>query len=274
MQGQDAYVCIDHSPDCQSVTLPDAHDRVGERHRHRLGHWRGAVWRDRLGGRQTATSGTDGRYTLSDIALGATNVTVKHQGHRNISQRVTVVAGTTTSNVAIMPAIVSGFAGTWTGSWTNTTFGSTGTTTMTVTPDTPAETMSITFDMNGGVFGAGDPPAETQTIPYTTTGGGYTGTSAFFGKVTLSGTPTGMLTGTVTEIPGGTISKVDLTGMITPQTLTGTAVITFATGATANGTMTLTKQSGLTTSAFVAQRLLVHLHELYAMGSAWVPSAN
>jgi NAD(P)-dependent dehydrogenase (short-subunit alcohol dehydrogenase family) len=62
-------------------------------------------------------------------------VTARHQGHRNLSQSVTLAAGSNTSNLMLTATIAAGLAGSWSGSWTNTTFGSTGPAAATITAD-------------------------------------------------------------------------------------------------------------------------------------------
>src|SRR5262249_40597622 len=56
------------------------------------------------------------------------------------------------------------FIGSWNGSWKNTTYGSMGTITM--TSSVAGSTATITTDVNGNVFGAGDPPPMTMTVDF------------------------------------------------------------------------------------------------------------
>ena len=190
---------------------------------------------------QSATTGSDGRYSLTSLTAGAASLTAQHQGHVNFSQSLTLASGTNTSNVALTPSNAAKMAGNWTGSWRNTTFGSTGTITMSVTTDTVQQTMQIRLDVNGNVFGGSDPPAETFNGPYTTTGATLTRTSAVYGNVTVTVTPTGQISGNATSVPVGTISRLDFTGTATTTTITINYTVTFVGGGTAVGTATLTK---------------------------------
>ena len=190
---------------------------------------------------QSATTGSDGKYSLTGLTAGAASLTAQHQGHVNFSQSVTLASGTNTSNVALTPSNAAKMAGNWTGSWRNTTFGSTGTITMSVTTDTVQQTMQIRLDVNGNVFGGSDPPAETFNGPYTTTGATLTRTSTVYGDVTVTVTPTGQITGSAVNVPVGTISRLDFTGTATATTITINYTVTFVGGAKAIGTATLTK---------------------------------
>ena len=134
---------------------------------------------------KSATTGSDGRYTISALTDGPAPLTAQHQGHKNFTQAVTL-SGATTTNVTMTPSAEAGFAGNWAGQWRNNTFGSSGTITAVVTVDTIAQTFRSTTDVNGFVFGQGDPPAETFSGPYTASGASLTGTSAFFGIVSVN----------------------------------------------------------------------------------------
>ena len=192
---------------------------------------------------KSATTGADGKFTISSVADGAATLTATHQGHRNFSQAVTI-AGATTVNVTMVTASESSLAGNWSGSWRNNTFNSVGTATGSGTIDTVAQTFTGTWDLNGSVFGAGDPPAQTFSGPYSPTSGmSATGASSFYGTVTMNVTATGQITGTMTSLPQANISKVDLNGTATATTIAINYTVTFSGGGgTASGTVNLTKQ--------------------------------
>ncbi len=190
---------------------------------------------------KSATTGADGQYSISDLTDGEATLTAQHQGHRNFTQAVTL-AGATAGDVSMTPAEEAGSAGTWAGQWNNTTFGSSGSITMTLAADTVAQTMTMTFDLNGSVFGASDPPAETATGAYTTSGGTVMQTSSVLGEVTFNITSTGQITGSGTNVPSATVSRIDFTGTATVSTITLSYTVTFIAGGTATGTATLTKQ--------------------------------
>jgi hypothetical protein len=192
---------------------------------------------------KSATTGADGKYSIAGLSPGSATLTVQHQGHDNFSQSVTLSGTATTVDVKLTPAHVALASGNWNGTWRNTTFGSTGTVTAVVSGDTVAQTARITLDVNGNVFGAGDPAAETFNGTYTPgQGATITQTSARFGNVSLTFTAGGTFTGTCTNVPVAGISRFDFTGSMTTSTANLTYTVTFTSGATAVGTATLTKQ--------------------------------
>jgi hypothetical protein len=189
---------------------------------------------------KTATTGSDGKYSVANLTDGAATVTSKHQGHINITKDVSL-SNATTLDVAMTPSMAAKLAGSWSGTWKNNTFSTQGTETMSVTVDTVAQTMNITLDVNGSVFGGSDPAPETLSTTYTLTGATFTKTSPVFGNLTLTITPAGTLTGSATSVPAGSINRVDFTGTITPTLVTVNYTITFTSTATATGTATFTK---------------------------------
>jgi hypothetical protein len=115
----------------------------------------------------SATTGSDGRYSITGLTAGQASLTAKHQGHVNFSQNVTL-SGTTTVNVPLTPSNAAKAAGNWTGNWRDTTFGTTGTMTMNFSVDTIAQTIQGTLNVNGNVLGIGPPPPITISGPYVT----------------------------------------------------------------------------------------------------------
>lgn len=191
---------------------------------------------------KSATTGADGRYSIAGLAAGAATLTVQHQGHNNFSQSVTLAGSATTADVKMTTPLVALASGNWAGSWRNTTFGTTGTMTATLTANTIAQTMQIVLDVNGNVFGAGDPPPDTFTGSYTPGATGtLTGTSPRFGTVSVTLSSTGTFTGSCTNIPVAGVSRMDFNGSFAGATASITYTITFTSGGTAVGTATLTR---------------------------------
>jgi hypothetical protein len=145
---------------------------------------------------------------------------------------------TFTATGALNPA---NFQGNWTGSWNSTTFGTSGSVTMTATVNTVAKTATIQADFNGAVFGIGDPPSEGYNATYSPASGGFNTTSNRFGGLTMSVSPTGVVTGTCLN-PAPGITRVDITGTLTATSLNTNYVVRFAGGGTAVGTWNMTKQ--------------------------------
>jgi len=189
---------------------------------------------------KTATTGNDGKYSISGLTDGQASVTTQHQGHITNTKNVTL-SSATSLDVAMTPSAAAKLAGNWTGTWKNNTFSTQGTETLAIAVDTVAQTMNITLDVNGSVFGGADPAAETLSTTYTLTGATFTKTSPVFGNFSLAITPAGSLTGSATSVPGGSITRVDFTGTITPTLITVNYTITFNTSATATGTATFAK---------------------------------
>ena len=191
-------------------------------------------------GGKSVTTGSDGRYSFTGLTAGQGSLTAQHQGHVNFSQPVTLAAATTV-NVGLTPSLAASGAGNWSGSWKNTTFGTTGGMTMQLSVDTIAQTMQLLLDVNGGVFGGGDPPSETFTGAYSEAGTTLTRTSALLGTVTATVTPTGQLSGSATSIPTPGISRVDFSGTVAARSIAIAYTVAFTAGGTAVGTATLTR---------------------------------
>ncbi len=195
-------------------------------------------------GASSATTGADGKYSLAGLAPGQAQLTAKQQGHDTYTQTLTVTAGTMTVNVAMTQAFVAVLSGNWAGGWRNNTFGTSGSATMTLGSDTIGQTFQATLDLNGSVFGLGDPPPQTFNGTYTPASGATINvTSPVFGTLAATVSPAGQISGSLTGVPGGSISRVDLTGTATPTVITINYTITFAGGGgTATGVLTLNKQ--------------------------------
>ena len=122
--------------------------------------------------------------------------------------------GLFTANAVAGPVAVQDLAGRYEGAWANTTFGSTGKAVIGIT--IAGTNALINFDMDGAVFGAGDPPpiempgtVKGDTIVIANNGVGI------FGDVTgVIDAAAGTFSATLTNIPGGFIQRVVATGTI------------------------------------------------------------
>jgi hypothetical protein len=155
----------------------------------------------------------------------------------------TATASTATSDSATDAyPFVASFEGHFTGSWNNTTFGSTGSMAWDITANPSDRTVVITVDVGGRFLGGSGAPPES--IKLTHLGEGViAGHSPTFGDVSGTITPGGALHITLTNIPGGLISQVDISG-----TFTGANAISLkytvafvAGGSNAVGTVTLAR---------------------------------
>lgn len=102
-------------------------------------------------------------------------------------------------------------ASVYTGSWENKTFGSSGD--LTIDFEIKKGSVAGSFDFDGPVFGAGDPPAIKFKAPLKSDGSGsfkVTGTQV--GDLAGSFTSKGKLTITITNIPGGLLTKAEING--------------------------------------------------------------
>lgn len=191
---------------------------------------------------KSATTSIDGRYLIEDLTAGSAEVRVTHQGHNNQTTNVTL-DGETTQNLTLTRAVNAAFIGNWTGGWVNNTFGTSGSATMSYNVDTVAETFQITMDLNGQVFGFIDPPAQTFNSTYSPTGPTNITIPTPFGTLNATFTQTGQISGAITGVNVGGINRMDFTGTATTATITVNYTVTFNTGATATGVLTLNKVS-------------------------------
>jgi len=139
-----------------------------------------------------------------------------------------------TGDPSTMEMHVRGFdpawlVGTWTGLWYNTTFASQGDATFTVawTPDN--QTLSITVDLDGNVFGGADPPPENFKAKFGRNGFTFSGASQSFGFVSVDISPDGTVSGSLSQTGGG-IERVNVAGNVGPGTVTLRGDIVFSGG--------------------------------------------
>lgn len=137
------------------------------------------------------------------------------------------------------PNPLAAFAdGKFTGTWKNTTFGSTGNATFDVKVDQSALTLGITVTLTGNVFGAPAPAPETFTIPVAAIGTSYKTTSKTFGDVTAT-IKDGNVTINGTNVPGGRVKSIDLTGTYTTTAIDLNYTVALSDGTSAKGTVNL-----------------------------------
>jgi hypothetical protein len=138
--------------------------------------------------------------------------------------------------------LVAGFEGHFTGSWNNTTFGSTGSMTWDIVASPSDRTVLITVNVGGRFLGGSGAPPESIKLTHLGEGA-IAGHSPTFGDVSGTITPDGALHIVLTNIPGGLVSRVDISG-----TFTGANAISLqytvafvAGGSNAAGTVTLAR---------------------------------
>jgi len=134
------------------------------------------------------------------------------------------------------------YEGQWSGMWTNRTFGSTGSASATVVVGADGETMTITLDLGGSVFGASDPPAEEFVMQLEDSSARTSGTSATYGpyEVTLD-LEAETISITLSDVPGERITTVTASGSFSESSFSADFTINFSDGSTAQSTLELTK---------------------------------
>jgi hypothetical protein len=128
-------------------------------------------------------------------------------------------------------------AGNYTGTWTNTTFGSTGSSSLQLSYNATTKVATITFDVNGNVFGGADPPAETWTCTVTLDGCKASFNSSVFGAGTFVLRPDGTMY--IRSTPS--IGYFNMDGYLTSTNLWGAYTVGLGGGVKAVGTFSLSK---------------------------------
>ncbi len=135
--------------------------------------------------------------------------------------------------------LLAGFEGQFTGSWTNTTFGSTGPMTWRISANPSDRTVQIIVNVGGNFFGGSGAPPETILLTHLATGV-IAGHSPAFGDISGTIMPTGALHISLSNVLGGIVSKVEITGSFTgTDTIAIDYTATMVAGGTAAGKVTL-----------------------------------
>ena len=132
----------------------------------------------------------------------------------------------------------SSYAGNWSGNWVDIS-GTSGTATMVITIDTTTKITTVTISLSGNQFGfAGS--QSTLTGTYDSTGIHVFGPSGQSAAASLVIDPTGLFTGTATNI-SPTVTSVTYGGPSTSQSATLQVTVHHTDGTTESGTITVTK---------------------------------
>lgn len=133
---------------------------------------------------------------------------------------------------------VSGLLGTYTGTWINQTYSTTAAMSFVIADNQPGS-LSMTQSIGGAAFGSQSPlPSFVVTADLREAGISLSGGNAGFGTVTGSLSDSGGVLGSITSIPGGSISSVDYTGTINNGALNINYTVNFSAGGKAVGTAT------------------------------------
>lgn len=133
--------------------------------------------------------------------------------------------------------------GTWDGQWVNQTFNSTGGATFDVDVNVATQTIAVTADLDGAVFGQADPPPINMSLQYTDSGVSATVNGTQLGDLAFTIDESGNVQGSFTNVPGGGIARVDFTGQRVGNTLTINYTVQFSGGGNpATGVLTVNLQ--------------------------------
>jgi hypothetical protein len=141
-------------------------------------------------------------------------------------------------------AVAQAFAGPWQGGWRNTTFATLGAASLSLAFDLPNQAVTGTLDLDGAVFGGGDPPAQVLGGKLTPRGAVLSGASPALGTYLVEIDGLCRITGQLTGLPSPDIAAVEFSGTATPAEISLAYTVTFsepAGGGTAAGTITLTR---------------------------------
>jgi hypothetical protein len=147
---------------------------------------------------------------------------------------------------AVADAVIAAarrFEGHFKGKWENLTFGSTGTTEMTLAVNAKRGTIKLTGKLTGNVFGAPAPAPETLSaeLDLTDIGAPVVVTSKTFGRVSTSFQVDGSLLVEAVDVPGANVNTFRMVVLLVGEGVEGTYEVGLASGATANGTVSLTR---------------------------------
>ena len=131
---------------------------------------------------------------------------------------------------------VSGFVGSYTGTWTNTTFDSTGPVTMDIQADADAGTFAVVIDLDGSVFGAGDPEPFTFEGGFTADGGATSGSSPVLGSFTFTIDGQGEWQLNAPDVPDTRVAAFTVSGTAQGGAVNATYAVIFEAGGGADGT--------------------------------------
>jgi len=170
-----------------------------------------------------------------------------------ITDSFTVTCGGSSSSGSVQFIVTQGGAasgldfttllGTWTGQWVNSTFGTSGSAGL-VTTIVAGNTVHAGLTLGGNVFGstAARPPISLDApLSPAATSLSFAAVGTSIGDVHVTIGSDGSLEATVTNLPDPSIASVAVTGTVSSKLIQGFYTITFTSGSTAVGTLTLSK---------------------------------
>ena len=151
----------------------------------------------------------------------------------------TMEASTTTEDpVAYRLTLATILAGNWVGEWRNITAGTTGPLAVDVRLDEGARTATVTIDLGGAVFGAGDPDPLAFVVDLSQAPP-YTATTDLLGAITFTMTDTGAFSLESADVPAEGIATFWASGEAGSERVQIEYGVGFDDGSTADGVATL-----------------------------------
>lgn len=138
---------------------------------------------------------------------------------------------------------IQAYLGDWSGEWRNITFGSSGAVHATFSAE-EVGTLSFTVDLDGFVFGALDPDPISYSGSFDPEGAVFNiPGDSLFGDLSINVSKDGAVTIVGESVPDERIDSITAEGTVTPMEVSLDYEVTFTTGDSAVGEMTLTKDS-------------------------------
>ncbi|MEZ5962685.1 MAG: hypothetical protein R3F56_02450 [Planctomycetota bacterium] len=125
--------------------------------------------------------------------------------------------------------VATPFLGTWVGTWTNLALNTSGPATLVV--DLVGNTLVARIDLDGDVFGAGDPPEQTFVAQIGASAAVLSPqNSTFFGQVAGRLEADGSVIAVVDDVPPGLVRQIDIIGTWLANSLDLDATLTYPAG--------------------------------------------
>ncbi len=159
------------------------------------------------------------------------------------------------------PSPLEGF---WRGTWYNITFSSTDSAFLDIGVDEANNTLSMTLDLDGNVFGGSDPDPVTMTGNFDENGFSITGNSPTYGPMYFSGDAAGFINGRLPDVPNPAIDSTTMNGTYTINNIVLYYLVYFTGGGgTANGIISLEKDQTTNVRALTNNPAEFRLYQNY-----------
>lgn len=130
-------------------------------------------------------------------------------------------------------------AGDWQGQWNNTTSETSGDAEFAITVNPANNTATITVTLSGPVLGGTAPGPLVFTGAYDGTDFALNSNDTAFGDLEVTWTEGGEISGSLTNLPNPSVSRVDFSGSATSKGISVDYLVTSTAGGTAEGSVRL-----------------------------------